>query len=364
MAKFFKWLFLVLLILGGVAWWIWHPTPKENPSPNIPRPPISITVDKVEWRDVVNFNEFAGTVQSVITAQISARMVAHIQEIRVHAGALVNKGDILVRLDDGDIQAKIKQAQSSLAAAEATRAEAERDVARYQDLVKRNIESRQKLDQVETKAKNTALAVEAIRQQIVELQENLSYTEIKAPFGGVVIEKFAEQGDLASPSRILLSLQDPSRLRLEAPVSEQCARRIRLGDMVTAVIASADMELETRVGEIVPAIDPKSRSFLVRANLTTSQASLKPGMFGRLRFPCAPRKILAARKGNISTRGQMDLVFVVENNQAKLRIVRLGEESNGYVEILSGLKEGDQVVVSPPENLKDGDPVSVQEKRS
>lgn len=357
MAKSRKSYLVILLLLAGAAgWYFWPPAKHEQVVSGNTGKPIAVRLLPAKTADFQAFNEFAGTVQSMVTVQLSSRIVAHIQEINIHAGALVKKGALLVRLDDGDIRARMKQAQSALSAAEANRDEAQSDYARYQDLVKRNIEPRQRLDQAEARAKSAVAAVEAARQQLAEANETLSYTEIKAPFDAVVVEKFAEPGDLAAPNRVLITLQDPSRLRLEAPVSEQCAKRIRLGDNVLAKVASADTELETRVSEIVPNVDPKSRSFLVRANLPAI-ADIKPGMFGRLRFPCNPRKLLVIARQAVVSRGQLDMVFVVTDGRARLRIVRLGEEQKGRVEVLSGLSDGETIVIGPPESLRDGDKV-------
>jgi RND family efflux transporter MFP subunit len=362
MAKSRKWqkyvIFLLILAAAAALWRFWPRHALAVHDKASMRPPVSVKALTVKASDFQAFNEFAGTVQSLVTVQVSARIVAHIQELAVHAGSFVKKGDLLVRLDDGDIRARMKQTQSLLAAAEATRDEAQRDFMRYQDLVKNNIEPRQKLEQAEARAKNAAAAVETAHQQLVEVNETLSYSEIKSSFDAVVVEKFAEPGDLAAPNRVLLTLQDPGRLRVEAPVSEQCARRIHLGDMVMARVASTDTELETRVSEIFPNVDPKSRSFLVRANLPRL-ADIKPGMFGRLRFPCTPRRLLVVPRAAIASRGQLDMVFVVANGHARLRIIRLGEEQKGNVEILSGLSDGEVVVVSPPETLYDGDAVVV-----
>ena len=354
---------LLLLIGGGVAWYFWpvHHTRSSAPEN---RKPVAVKSVKVQLLDAQSFNEFAGTVQSSVTVQISARIVAHLQEIPVHSGTFVKKGELLLRLDDGDIRARMKQAQSQLTAAEATRDEAQKDMLRYQDLVKSNIEPRQRLEQAESRAKNAAAAVETARQQLAEANETLGYTEIKAPFDAVVVEKFAQQGDLAAPGRILLTLQDPTRLRLETPVSEQCAKRIHVGDSVLAKVASADTQIQTRVTEIVPTVDPKSRSFLVRANLPVGN-DLKPGMFGRLYFPCAPRKMLTVPQTAVIQRGQLDLIFVIADGVAKLHLIRLGQEQSGKVEILSGLMANEIVVTVPPESLRDGDLVTTTpEERS
>jgi RND family efflux transporter MFP subunit len=194
------------------------------------------------------------------------------------------------------------------------------------------------------------------RAQIEEIKARLQYTTIRSAMDGIVVDKHAEPGDLATPGRALLTLQSPLELRMEAPVSESCARRIRTGHPVRVKFDALDVLLDAHVTEIVPAIDPGSRSFLVRADLPRRE-DLQPGMFGRLRFPCGTRKILSVPSQAAVARGQLDLAFVVREGKARMRLVRIGEQSAGKTEVLSGLAAGEVVVVDPPATLRDGDPV-------
>ena len=352
----------LVLALGAGGYWYWRehwgrkpeaPAPKAAESPLAPVP---VRTAQVQERDYQEFNEFVGTVQSRVTTQMSSRITAHILAIPVHAGLAVKKDQVLVRLDDQDIQSQVKQMEAGLSAAEATMKEAEQNHDRYKDLYKAGASPLQALQNAEANLKTTKAGVEKAKQQIVEARVNLAYTEIRCPFDAIVVERLAEPGDLAAPSRALITIQSPTELRLEAPISESCARRVRTGDPVQVRVDAADVDLRANVTEIVPAVDPKSRSFLVRADLP-SLSALQPGMFGRFEFPCGLRKALSVPPSAVRTQGQLDFVYAVEGKRAHLRLVRLGRSREDKVEILSGLSRRDEVVADPPKTLRDGDPV-------
>jgi RND family efflux transporter MFP subunit len=180
---------------------------------------------------------------------------------------------------------------------------------------------------------------------------------IRSPMDAVLVDRLAEPGDLAAPGRPVLTLQSATYLRFEAPISERCARRIRDGEAVRVKVDAAGIELDTRVQEIVPAVDPQSRSFLVRADLPT-RAELQPGMFGRLSFACGVRPAIQIPSDASRQRGQLDFVFVHRQGKAVLRLVRLGATSGNTSEVLAGLAPGEEIIVDPPATLADGDAVT------
>ena len=351
------------------------------------RAPVAVRVADVALRDSQEFQQFAGSVQSRLSVQVSSRITAHILELTVHAGQQVKKDEVLVRLDDGDVRTKIKQteagvgvaeaavraAEANLNAAKASKVEADQDLKRFQDLFKAGAAPEQQLQQAVARAKTAQANVERAQESITEAQKevarakayvqeaqaNLDYTVIRSQMDGVVVDKQAEPGDLAAPGRSLITLQSPTALRFEAAVSESCARRIALGDRVRVLVDSAQTQLVTEVSEIVPAVDPKSRSFLVRADLPPLPV-LRPGLFGRMQFPCAARRTLSIPKSAFVQRGQLDLAFVVSDGRAVLRLITVGRAQGEWLEVLSGLSLGERVVVSPPAGLRDGEPVQVQ----
>ena len=333
--------------------------PEGNAGAAVAKAPVPVEAVTVEMEDLQEFNEFPGTVQSRVTVEVSARISAHILEMPIRAGSLVKQGDLLVRLDDRDVQSRLSQVESALTSAKAVLTEKETDFKRYQQLLGTGTASQQQLDQARTLYETAKAGVAQVEEQVKEAKINLGYTEIRSPLDGIVVDKHVQSGDLAAPGRSLLTIQKPTDLWLEASVSEGCARRIHVDDQVAIAIDSFDTPIGSHVTEIVPAVDPKSRSFLVRATLPSNLA-LQPGMFGRLDFRCEKRKVLAVPTPAVVTRGQLDAVYVIQDGHAILHLARLGRVLDDKVEVLSGVAAGDAIVVKPPPELMDGDPVVVQ----
>jgi len=378
----------VAVILLAVFWknLFGHPRQEAGRGGPEPEAPVPVQTVRLALQDTQEFSEFSGSVQSRKVVQVSSEILARIETLPFRAGMKVRKGDLLVTLDGKVVEAQVKQAEEAVGAAEAqarrgeagvraaeaARLEAEQDYKRYDETYKAGAATQQQLQQAEARVK-TATAnvqsaqeqvatakkqIEGARQQLQQTREMFKKTEIRSPMDAVVVDRLAEPGDLAAPGRALLTLQSATDLRFEAPISERCARRVRDGDEVRVKVDAAGADVVTRVQEIVPAVDPQSRSFLVRADLPAEGGRFTPGMFGRLTFPCGLRPTLRIPATALLRRGQLDLVFVQRDGRAWLRLVRMGGEQNGMIEVLSGLAPGEEVVVSPPSTLSDGDPVT------
>lgn len=319
--------------------------------------PVAVQTLTVALQDADQFNEFAGTVQSRVTVEVSARIAAHILQLPVRSGDMVKQGDLLATLDDRDVQSRLRQVEAALVAARAAVVETEAEFTRYQTLLKSGASSRQEFEQAQMRHDTAKAGVAQVAEQVKEAQLNLGYTEVRSPIDGIVVNRHAESGDLAAPGRSLVTLQKPTDLWLEAPVSEACARRIHVADPVHVRVDALETALGTQVTEIVPSVDPRSRSFLVRAALPPNPA-LQPGMFGRLQFRCEQRQLLALPPTALVSRGQLDYVFGVQDGRAQLRLIRRGRLFQDGVEVLAGVGVGDTVIVNPPASLRDQDPVT------
>lgn len=396
----------ILLMATGATLTLFLPKEHQKDSPektkNKPtrKEPVPVKVVQAELKDAQAFNEFPGTVQSHLSVAVMSQITGRILLLNASSGQSVKKGELLVQLDAEEIRTRIRQTESSFAAAQSTLTsakldwlalsakidaakasltEAQQDYERFQQLVKQNVEPRRRLEEAESRWKNAKSALESIeatvkagesaiktqeaivsrsQAQIDEAKAQLDYTEIRSPIAGVVLDKYAEVGDLATPGRQLLILQDATQLRMEASVSESCARRIRIGNPVYIQLDALQENLEMTVTEIVPAIDPASRSFLVRTDLPIRE-ELKPGMFGRLQFPCGIEKLLSLAPETILERGQLNIIFVVQENKAHLRLVRTGRKQLEHIEILSGVNQGELVILHPPTSLQEGDLVQI-----
>jgi len=185
-----------------------------------------------------------------------------------------------------------------------------------------------------------AQARDAVKEAEVALGEGV----VKAPFDGVVAEKLVEPGDTAVPGRPLFTVHDPSNLRLEAQVPESCAAKASVGMEVRTRIDALGREVTAKVEEISPVADPQSRTFLIKAALPPEK-DLRPGTFGRFLQPCGKKTALLIPLAAVSRSGQLEMVKVLEDGEARTRHVKTGKTHGDRIEVLSGLREGDKVLV-------------------
>jgi RND family efflux transporter MFP subunit len=185
-------------------------------------------------------------------------------------------------------------------------------------------------------------------QALNEATALLSYATIHAAKSGRVIDRLAEPGDTARPGEPLLILYDATSLRLEAPVAEHLVVKLRTGDKLNLYIDALDRKVESTIDEIVPQADAPSRSFLVKASVPRSD-DLFEGMFGRLHIPAGQRRHLCLATDAISRIGQLEFVEVVTpEGRIERRFIKTGRLGlPGRIEVLSGLKAGERVVLPP-----------------
>jgi RND family efflux transporter MFP subunit len=294
--------------------------------------------------EVEDVQAWPGTVRSRTSAQVASKLMARILEVKVKTGAEVKAGDVIAVLDDRDVKARAQQAGAALTAAQAQRAKAEAEFARIKGLFAKDAATQRDFEAAEAAAKSARAGVLQAENAVKEAEAFLSETTVRAPFDGIVAEKLAEPGDTAVPGKPLAIVHDPTRLRLEAQVPESCVRKASVGMEVKTRFDALDSEVTAVIEEISPVADPQSRTFLIKAALPQNK-DLRPGTFGRFIQSCKKRTILLIPAKAVSRTGQLETVRVLEEGEARPRHVRTGKTYEARVEILSGLREGEKVIV-------------------
>jgi len=317
----------------------------SDESPSSEEVPVSVEVTAAEWRPHQAMEEVVGTVRSKQRAVIEAKVSGRVLQFLVVPGQMVQAGETLAELDLQEVRSRREQAAARLE-------QANREMVRSKKLVAGNVTSRQEYEGVEASQKVAQAALN-------EVETLLSYAQVTAPFDGVITRKFAEVGDLAMPGKPLMEIEAAGSLRFEADVPEAIFDRIQSGAKMAVQVASVDRAFEGQVSEISPVADAVSRTFLVKLDLP-AEKELRAGQFGRLAVPVAETKLLSIPGSSVRKRGQLEMVFVVRDQKANLRLVKTGKVLGDQVEILSGLEEGESVVAGNISELKDGAPVTVQ----
>lgn len=376
----------VFAILTSV-WWL-ASCGQERRAPGEAKPaPVAVRTALVETAEWPSIYEAVGTVRAQTAATLSAKVMGYVKEVRVDAGDRVRAGQLLVTLDSRDLDAQYRQVQAGHEEAKSAMAEAENAIAaakaqlelaeatfrRMKDLHDKKSISEQEFDEVAAKLKMAQANHEMALSRRRQLQEKIqqageavevaavmtSYTEIKAPFDGTITEKTVEPGNLAAPGAPLLAIEKAGAYRLEARVEESRLPEVHAGQAVEVDLEALERTIESRVSEVVPAVDASSRAFLVKINLPLVPR-LWSGLFGRARFDIGSRSVISAPVDAVVTQGQVRSVYVVEDGRARSRLVTLGRQRNTRVEVLSGLAAGEQVVVPIPAGLSDGALVEVR----
>lgn len=298
----------------------------------------------VQYRTLDQTAEAVGSIQSRSTTNISSLILANILTVNVRPGDAAKKGDLLITLDDRDLRARQQQAQNALEGAKAALDKAVRDRQRFESLRKTDNVTQNTLDEAKSGERITQAKVDQAQEAVRETEVMLSYAKIYAPMSGTITEKFCEPGDQASPGKPLLTMYDPSNLRVEVAVREQLSGRLKNGQQVQVIIDAINKPITGTVEEIVPSADPSSRSVLVKVAIP-KENGLFPGMFGRINIPLDPVKFLVVPKEIVRKVGQLELVTVKTDNRLSTRAVRTGRSWESEYEILSGLSEGEEVVL-------------------
>lgn len=366
------------------------------------KPPLvkGVQADKIALSPVDDYYEATGTVMSKTSTQISARIIGSVTALRAREGDRVRAGQMLVEIDNRDAQAQLQKAnaglreaqealveveqsinaaQSAKAAAEANKRLAVATLNRYQTLLERRSVSPQEFDEVKArhqvaeaeadraetalrmlaaKKSQTAARVDQAKAEIANAQINAGYARITSPTSGVVTARSIEAGATATPGAPLLTIEDDVNYRLEAAVEESQLGRIRLNDAARVRIdALGGEELTGVVAEIVPAADPASRSCMVKIALPTRRM-LRSGLYGAARFITGQKQAILVPQKSVVQRGQLTGVFAIDSGGiARLRLVKTGKSHGDRIEILSGLGEGELIVIDGAANVNDGNRV-------
>jgi RND family efflux transporter MFP subunit len=335
-------------------------------------PPVPVTLN-VTITNVPVVYTAVGTIRSRTEVQLAARIVGRILTVSVRAGDRVHAGDALVTLDDAELRTSLNQAKERVAGVQAALAvSAERsvqarsalelattEVERFRKLSGQKMASQQTLDTAEdafrqamarmSQAEQGQIGAQADVRAALEAQRQaetvMGYASIVSPMDGVVSERLADPGDLATPGNTLVRLFDPTKLLLEAPVREGLVARVKVGDRLPVTLDALKKKVEAEVREIVPSVDSGSRTFLAKLCLPVLEG-LMPGMFGTVSLSLGERQALIVPEAALVRVGQLEYVTLLAGGRASRVLVRTVEAGGGRVEVLSGLQAGDVVALN------------------
>lgn len=310
----------------------------------------------------------AGQIESVHTASISTRIMGFITGIKVKAGDPVSKGQLLITISNEDILAKMAQADAMISGAQASLNSAEKDYQRFTNLYNQKSASAKELDDAALQYQAAKAGLQSAMQMKAEARAMLAYTNITAPFSGVVAQKLADAGSLANPGMPILVIEQDKSLQVSAVIPETEISRIQLRSDATVSVKPVNKTFKGTVAEISPSSIATGGQYIVKIDLPPdAQNSLRAGMYAHIniiakdQLPVSDNESVLVPLSAIDPVGQLDALYTLShNNTALLRYVQLGKTYGDYVEVLSGLGSEERFIASADGKLYNGVPVKVK----
>lgn len=324
---------------------------ESTPAPAAARSVVAQTLT-LTAADQISRTELPGVVVAANQVQVASRLMGYIRELKVHEGEAVKQGQLLFVVDPTDIQGQVAQARAGLAQAQANFANAQSDYERFGKLYREEAIPRQQWDQVKLRYAVAREQLAAARAGYGTAGAQLRYSSVTAPIGGIVVQKLANAGDLASPGRPVVVIESPGKLQVQTQVSDAVYAHVKVGERVN--INAQGRTMTGTVAQAVAAADPLSHTHLVKIDLP-ADSGLDSGSFVRVGFAVGSVPTLMIPLRAVVERAGMTGVFVVDRDgTAHFRLVRLGAVSGGDVAVQAGLAGGETVVVSNTAALENG----------
>jgi multidrug efflux pump subunit AcrA (membrane-fusion protein) len=350
---------------------------------------------------VVGDLTLTGTVEAENSVVLTSRVMGQVEQLTVREGDRVKAGQLIAQLDVSDLQAQqnqaqaavnvaqsayqgaqtqVRQAEAELVEAEAELADAQVNQQRMSQLQADGAVSQSTLDQANTQVAMLQARINRIQASIrqaemgigqaqaqiqqaqagvAQMEANVAHGTVTAPFDGVVTHKQVEIGAMAGAGQPLVTLESVDRLRLSVEVPEAAIAQVQVGQPEQVRLDALNQTIPGTVSQVIPSADPVSRNFTVKISLPANSEVL-PGMFGRLvGLSTTERKTLQIPRSALVESTGITGVFTVQNNQSIFHPVTLGNSQGDQVEVFSGVKQGDRIILNPPSGLKENTPLQI-----
>lgn len=323
-----------------------------------------VQVARVVRGDISTELSYTGSIKPWREVHIAPDIPGKVAEIYVEEGDRVEQGQILARLDTRTAQLQLEQAEAGLAVAQANFRSASKDWERTQELHQKDTVSPQQVEKAQ-------LAYEAAKAQLQQAESGLKLARhqlevsvMKAPFSGIVTGRNMNEGEYINPAisgmgpagSSVVTLMDLSRVKIEVHASESDIGKIRVGQEAhVAVDAHPGKTFYGEVSNVYPAADPMSRTFKVEIAVPNEDRTLKAGTYARVKLRVVVHKdVLLVPERSVLEREGVFVLFVADGDVARMRKVKRGLSSEGVVEIVEGIQDGEEVIVEGNYGLKDG----------
>jgi RND family efflux transporter MFP subunit len=333
---------------AGLAALLWLAACSRTPAPLVAPatapPPFEVLVMKPERMPLER--RLDGTIEAVNQGTVSAQTAGRVIDIRYDVNDFVPAGAVILRLRATEQRAGLSQAQAALTEATAREAEARTRYGRIADMYERKVVAKAMLDEA-TANRDAALArLQAARAALASAREGLDYTEVRAPYAGIVTQRHVEVGESVSPGNPLVSGLSLQYLRVGVDIPQRVVEQVRR--IGKAAVYVDDRRVNATRLTIFPVATPQSNTFRARVDLPENAADLYPGMFVKVGFVVGEAERLMLPAASVVQRSEVTAVYVyTADGRTALRQVRLGHRIDGRYEVAAGLATGDRIALDP-----------------
>lgn len=337
-------LFIIVAILVALITYLQWPEAKQEKSTF--KRVVAVKMVPVLLAEFIESVEAVGTARANEQVVITSKYSDLVDEIYFDDGQRVKKGAKLVKLNDQEELAKVNELKANLS-------ESQAHLKRLSELLASRATSKSLVEQQEAKTK-------AIEAQLVSARAKLNDLTIRAPFAGVLGFREASKGAYIDAGDVITSLDDLSIIKVDFHLPERLLTHIHVGQQVSAInSAYKDKEFIGKITAIDSRIDSSTRSIKVRATISNKALKLHPGMLLNISVLLQVENILQLPESSIIPIEDIHYVFVEKEGKAIRKAIKIGRRHPGLVEVLSGLVEGEHVVVEGALKLRDGSAVSI-----
>jgi RND family efflux transporter MFP subunit len=325
---------------------------------------IKVKVSSVTANSSSNFITASGKIEAANSANISTRMMGFVNNINVKVGQKVKKGQLLIAINNTALQAKKAQVEAAINEATAGYNSAEKDYNRFKNLFATQSISEKQMEDMATNFEMAKARLESAKQMKNEVNAHFAYSNITAPFTGVITNKFIEVGNMANPGMPLLSIEGNKSFEVTAMVPESQISKIKNGQNVTVLVKAINETINAKVTELSSSAKNTGGQYLVKIGLQKAPSNMLSGMFVTVQFPIKQvsktEMVLIPTEALIS-KGEMRGVYTVsQQNTALLRWLRLGRTYGNMTEVLSGLNASEKYITACETKLYNGALITVQ----
>jgi len=319
-----------------------------------------LEVAPVQYREVEQTYSVEGLVEATRQSTVSAQISGRIKQINFDVGSRVNKGQVILRIDERETAQALAASNAQVMQAQVTLQNAKATYERSKQLFEQKFISQSALDKAQTDYQVARAQAAASEAGAGQASLTRGYSDVIAPYGGVVAARLVEVGEMVTPGKPLMVGFDPAEMRVIVSVPQYKLQDIGMNPKVMVEVPSLNRWIKASSVTVQPLADARTHSTQVRVYLPTNEAGVYPGMFVRAHFVVGKANKLVIPNSAVLHRSEVVAVYVVdEKNTVKLRQVRLGETADdGSIEVLAGLNPGEKVATDP---IKAG-MLSVQQK--